>query len=82
VETFDTPFKTLIGCYFEMSSLFVSLLFPGSVPARRDARTTMQRGLPMHLHAPYRLLHLADEASLAEVRIQYREQAKSAHPDA
>jgi curved DNA-binding protein CbpA len=42
----------------------------------------MQRAIPRHLQAEYRLLHLQAEVSLTEVRSQYRELAKRYHPDA
>ncbi len=82
METFYTSFNTLLDCYLEMSSLFVNMLLPGSTLPRRYERTTTQRGIPNPLHAQYHLLHLADEASLAEIRMRYRELAKSYHPDA
>ncbi len=42
----------------------------------------MQRAIPRHLEAEFRLLHLQAEVSLAEVRTRYRELAKHYHPDA
>jgi DnaJ-class molecular chaperone len=81
METIYTSFNTLIERYLEMSSLFVNMLLPGSAPPRRYESMTMQRGIPKHMQAPYRLLHLADGASLAEIRMRYRELTKRYHPD-
>lgn len=81
METMYTSFKTLIECSFEMSSLFVGMFFPGSVPSRRYERMSMQRGIPNHLQAQYRLLQLTDGANLAEIRVRYRELSKCYHPD-
>ena len=45
-------------------------------------RVTIPRAIPLHLQAEYCLLQLPAEASLADVRKQYRELAKLYHPDA
>ncbi len=66
-----------------MSSIFVRMLFPGSAPpCRRDERTIIRQAIPKHLYTQYRLLHLTEETTLAEIRMRYRELAKSCHPDA
>ena len=53
---------------------------PGA--ASRQGVMTVPRAIPLHLRAEYRLLQLPAEASLADVRRQYRELAKLYHPDA
>ena len=74
-------FDTLIECYVEMWSVFATTLLTGpQLLYGRDRR--MQRAIPRHLQAEYRLLHLQAEVSLAEVRLHYRELAKRYHPDA
>jgi DnaJ-class molecular chaperone len=74
-------FETFIECYFEMWSMFATTFLIGpALPSRQERR--MQRTIPRHLQAEYRLLHLQAEVSLAEVRSQYRELAKRYHPDA
>ena len=74
-------FETLIECYFEMCSVFAPPLLTDPKLLYGQDKRRMQRAIPRHLQAQYRLLHLQAEVSLAEVRIQYRELAKRYHPD-
>jgi DnaJ domain len=81
VEPLFASFDTLIECYGEMWSVFATTLLTGpQLLYGQDRR--MQRAIPRHLQAHYRLLHLQAEVSLAQVRIQYRQLAKRSHPDA
>lgn len=73
--------ETLIECYFELWSVFATTFMHGPILHHRQDRR-VQRAIPRHLQAQYRLLHLQAEVSLAEVRTQYRELAKRYHPDA
>jgi len=82
VEPLSDSFETFIECYFEMWSVFATTLMTGPVLLPGQERRRMQRTIPRHLQAEYRLLHLQAEVSLAEVRTQYRELAKRYHPDA
>jgi DnaJ-class molecular chaperone len=82
VEPLSDSFETFIECYFEMWSVFATTLMTGPALLPGQARRRMQRAIPRHLQAEYRLLHLQAEVSLAEVRTQYRELAKRYHPDA
>jgi DnaJ-class molecular chaperone len=81
METIYTSFNTLIERYFEISSLFIDMLLPGSVLPRRYESMTIQLGVPNHLQAQYRLLHLAGGENPAEIHMRYRELAKCHHPD-
>lgn len=81
MEPMFASFETLIECYVGLWSVFAaSLLTDPKLHYGQDKRR-MQRAIPRHLQAQYRLLHLQAEVSLAEVRIQYRELAKRYHPD-
>jgi DnaJ-class molecular chaperone len=82
MEPMPDSFETLIECYFEMWSVFATTFMTGSALHPGQARRRMQRAIPRHLQAEYRLLHLQAEVSLADVRSQYRELAKRYHPDA
>ena len=62
--------------------MFATTLLIGSTLRPGQNRRRMQRAIPRHLQAEYRLLHLQAEVSLTEVRSQYRELAKRYHPDA
>jgi DnaJ-class molecular chaperone len=62
--------------------LFAHLFLPGPALLHGHVVMTMPRTVPLHLQAQYHLLQLPTEASVAEVRIQYRELAKRYHPDA
>ena len=81
MEPMSDSFETFIECYFEMWSMFATTFMTGPrLLHRQDKR--MQRAIPRHLQAQYRLLCLQAEVSLAEVHTQYRELAKRHHPDA
>ena len=82
METTYTPFMDFIEYYFDTWNLFAQIFLTGSALPPRQERMSMQRAIPRHLQAEYRLLHLQAEVSLAEVRRQYRELAKRYHPDA
>jgi DnaJ-class molecular chaperone len=82
MEPMPDSFETLIERYFEMWSVFATTFMTGSARHPGQARRRMQRVIPHHLQAEYRLLHLQAEVSLDEVRSQYRELAKRYHPDA
>src|SRR5947209_18625076 len=75
-------FTKLIECYFDTWYSFAQIFLAGPEPLHRQGRMTMQRAIPLHLQAEYRLLQLQAEVSLAEVCTQYRELAKLYHPDA
>jgi DnaJ-class molecular chaperone len=75
-------FTTFFEDYVETWSLFAHLFLPGPALLHGHVAMTMPRAVPLHLQAEYRLLQLSVEASLADVRIQYRELAKRYHPDA
>ena len=81
MEPQSASFETLIESYLEMWYAFATTLFPGPAPLHRQDRR-MQRVIPRHLQAEYRLLHLPAEVSPASVRTRYRELAKRYHPDA
>ena len=81
VEPLFASFETLIECYVEMWSVFATTFMTDPMLHHRQDRR-MQRAIPRHLQAEYRLLHLQAEVSLAQVRIQYRQLAKRYHPDA
>jgi DnaJ-class molecular chaperone len=81
MEPKPDSFETLIEYYFEMWSMFATTFMSGpALPSGQERR--MQRAIPRHLQAEYRLLHLQAEVSLAEVHSQYRELSKRYHPDA
>jgi DnaJ-class molecular chaperone len=82
VDPITASFEKLIECYFETWYVFAHLLLPGPALLLGRERLMMQRAIPHHLQAEYRLLHLPAEVSLAKVRAQYRELAKRYHPDA
>jgi DnaJ-class molecular chaperone len=82
VEPLSDSFETLIESYFEMWDVFAAILMTGPEIFLGQDRMRMQRAIPPHLRAEYRLLHLQAEVSLPEVRTQYRELAKLFHPDA
>jgi DnaJ-class molecular chaperone len=81
MENTHTSFTEFIECYFDTWNLFTQILLTGSVLPLNQGKMTVQRAIPHHLQAQYRLLHLQAEVSLAEVRTQYRELAKRYHPD-
>jgi DnaJ-class molecular chaperone len=81
MEPMSDSFETFFERYFEMWSMFATTFMSGPMlHHRQDSR--MQRTIPRHLQAEYRLLHLQAEVSLAEVHTRYRELAKRYHPDA
>ena len=82
METKHASFTKLFEDYVEMWSLFAHLFLLDPAPHHRQVGMTMPRTIPLHLQAEFRLLQLHAEASLADVRIQYRELAKLYHPDA
>jgi DnaJ-class molecular chaperone len=82
MEPTHTSFTKFIKGYFDTWYLFAHVLLTGPTLLQGQDRMTMQRAIPLHLQAEYRLLHLPTEVSLAEVRMQYRELAKRYHPDA
>jgi len=82
METKPASFTKFFQDYVEMWSLFAHLFLLGPAPLHRPVGMTIPRAIPLHLQAEYRLLQLHAEASLTDVRIQYRELAKLYHPDA
>jgi DnaJ domain len=82
VDTVHASCTKLIECYFDTWFLFAQILLTGPTPLHGHDRMRVQRAIPRHLQAAYRLLHLQAEVSLAEVRTQYRALAKRYHPDA
>ena len=82
METKHASFTKFFEDYVEMWSLFAHLFLLGPAHLHGQVEMTMPRAIPLHLQAAYRLLQLHAEASLADVRIQYRELAKLYHPDA
>jgi len=81
MEPFSDTFETFFECYFGMWSVFATTFIHGPRLHHRQV-SRVQRAIPHHLQAQYRLLSLQAEVSLAEVRIRYRELAKLYHPDA
>ncbi len=81
MEPLSDTFETFIECYFEMWSVFAATFMRGPMLHHRQA-SRVQRAIPRHLQAQYRLLSLQAGVSLAEVRTRYRELAKLYHPDA
>ena len=82
METKHASFTKFFEDYVETWSLFAHLFLPGPALPHGQVGMTMPRTIPLHLQAAFRLLQLHAEASLADVRIQYRELAKRYHPDA
>jgi DnaJ-class molecular chaperone len=82
METKHASFTKFFEDYVEMWSLFTRLFLLGPALLHGQVGMTMPRTIPLHLQAEFRLLQLHAEASLADVRIQYRELAKLYHPDA
>ena len=82
VEPMFASFERLIESYFDMWNAFATTLLISPTLFQRQDRIRIQRTIPHHLQAEYRLLHLQADVSLAEVRAQYRELAKRYHPDA
>jgi|SRR5450755_3281775 DnaJ domain len=82
METRYASFTTFFEDYVETWSLFAHLFLPGPALLHGHVGMTMPRAVPLHLQAQYHLLQLPAEASVADVRIQYRELAKRYHPDA
>ena len=82
MDTAQVSYTKLIECYFDTWFLFAQIFLPGPALLHRHERMRVQPAIPRHLQAEYRLLHLHAGVSLAEVRKQYREQAKRYHPDA
>jgi DnaJ-class molecular chaperone len=82
METKPASFTKFFQHYVEMWSLSAHLFLLGPALFYGQVGMTMPRAIPLHLQAEYRLLQLHAEASLADVRIQYRELAKLYHPDA
>ena len=81
MEPVHASFTKLIECYFDTWFWFANILLTGPVLLHRQDGTAIQREIPRHLQASYRLLQLQAEVSLAEARGQYRELAKLYHPD-
>jgi DnaJ-class molecular chaperone len=81
MEPLSDTFETFFECYFEIWSVFATTFIRGPMLHHRQDRS-LQRTIPHHLQAQYRLLSLQAEVSLAEVRTRYRELAKLYHPDA
>jgi DnaJ-class molecular chaperone len=81
MEPLPDTFETFIEYYFEFWSVFATPFMRRPMLHQRPDRS-MQRPIPRHLQAQYRLLHLQAEVSLDEVRTRYRELAKRYHPDA
>jgi len=82
METKPASFTKFFQYYVEMWSLSAHLFLLGPALFYGQVGMTMPRAIPLHLQAEYRLLQLHAEASLTDVRIQYRELAKLYHPDA
>ncbi len=82
MEPLPDSFEALIECYFQMWAMLATSLLTSPVGFSRRDGMRMQRAIPRHLQAEYRVLHLQAEASLAEVRMRYRYLAKRYHPDA
>jgi DnaJ-class molecular chaperone len=82
MEMKHASFTTFFEDYVQRWSLFARLFLPGPALLHQQVGMTMPRTIPRHLQAEYRLLQLPAEASLADVRSQYRELAKLYHPDA
>ena len=81
MESFSDTFETFFECYFEVWSVFTTTFLHGPMHHHRQ-ECRVQRAIPYHLQAQYRLLSLQAEVGLAEVRTRYRELAKCYHPDA
>ncbi len=81
METRYASFTRFFEDYVETWSLLAHLFLPSPALLHGHVAMTMPRAVPLHLQAQYRLLQLPAEASLADVRIQYRELAKRYHPD-
>ena len=81
METKQASFTKFFEDYVQTWSLFARLFLLGPPLRHGQVGMTMPRAIPLHLQAEYRLLQLHAEASLADVRIQYRELAKLYHPD-
>jgi DnaJ domain len=82
METKHASFTTFFEDYVETWSLLAHLFLPGPAFLHGHVGMTIPRTVPLHLQAQYHLLQLSAEASVADVRIQYRELAKRYHPDA
>jgi DnaJ domain len=82
METIPSSFARLIACYCEMGYSLATLFLIGPALPANQNRMMVQRVVPRYLQEEYRLLQLPDEASLAEVRAQYRQLVKYYHPDA
>jgi hypothetical protein len=81
METVHTSFKKLMECYFDTWYLFGKMFLASPMLLPEQEGMPTQRKIPLRLQTEYSLLHLQAGASLAEVRIQYRELAKLYHPD-
>ena len=77
METKQASFTMFFDDYVQTWSVFARIFLGG--PARLHEQGGMT--IPLHLQAEYHLLQLPAEASLADVRSQYRELAKLYHPD-
>ena len=82
METKHDSFTTFFDDYVQMWSVFAHLFLPGPDLHHGKVKVTIPCAIPLHLQAEYCLLQLPAEASLADVRKQYRELAKLYHPDA
>lgn len=82
METIPSSFARLIACYWELGYSLATLFLTGPALPANQNRMMVQRVVPRYLQEEYRLLQLPDEASLAEVRAQYRQLVKYYHPDA
>ena len=82
METSYASFMKFTEYYFETYYLFFRMfLTPPLFLGEQDRNMPLHPNIPRHLHAAYNLLHLPPEASLADVRMQYRKLAKRSHPD-
>ena len=82
METKHASFTTFFEDYVQTWSVFAHLFLGGPAQFHGQVGMTIPRAIPLHLQAEYGLLQLHAEASLADVRRQYRELAKLYHPDA
>ena len=82
MEMKHASYTKLFEDYVGTWSLFTRLFLLGPAHLHGQVGMTIPRAIPLHLQAAFRLLQLHAEASLADVRIQYRELAKLYHPDA
>ena len=77
MEKKQASFTMFFDDYVQTWSVFASIFLGGKARLHEQGGMT----IPLHLQAEYHLLQLPAEASLADVRSQYRELAKLYHPD-